>query len=272
MESRLQPVQTHMVARLVGFHEYTQAIVRFEQLVAASSPQELAVADEIISSHDELAIYTNLSSRIERYPSRLSEKPAADAKAKRGLAWLMGLARVELGAMAAGFTDHSSPFDLVPVTAFEREQHFEMLLDGARMHYWALHNDPIALHYANWSRTPVVSLARGTPLTSAQGGDELRAIAYARRVAIANEFVEAVARQYGNQLDLNQQAELTQWHRELSKLQSRIVFDVLGLGRLVMQQSNTTSDGGERWLACGRLVAIAKDELASGKAQVRKLR
>lgn len=259
-----------MVARLVGFSEYTQALVHFEQLVAAASPQELAVADDVISSHGEFAIYTNLSSRIERLPSRLSEKPAADVEAKRGLAWLMGLARVELGAMAAGFTDHSSPFDLLPATAFERTQHFEMLLDGARMHYWALHNDPIAIHYGNWARLPVVSLTPGTPLSPVQGGDERRAIAYARRVVIANRFVQAVARQYGNQLDLNQQAELQQWHHALRKLQFRMVFDVLGLGRVVTQQS--VSNGSERWNACGPLVQFAKDELRSGNAQVRQIR
>ena len=86
----------------------------FDRLLEIASLEEYKVLDEIVQGRDECTIYTNLSRHLEKEPSTLSEvaQRPDDDFARRGLAWIMALARVALGAMAAGFTEKPYQFDL----------------------------------------------------------------------------------------------------------------------------------------------------------------
>ncbi|MDA1055575.1 MAG: hypothetical protein O3C40_34705 [Planctomycetota bacterium] len=179
--------------------------------------------EEIVKQRDEFVVYTNLS---RRYEDDFTRAVAGD-RAKRGLGWIMALARVELGAMRAGFTDERSPFERVPPSRYEMPQYTEILLDSARTHYLALGNDPVAQNFARWS---------GPPLTSGRMPDKARvpverqAIAYARRAVIASQFADAVERLGQSRLTSEQYAQLQQAKQNLESLRSAIVYRILGLG------------------------------------------
>ena len=83
---------------MVGFLEYGQALANLTKFVDNATPDEVDLAEQIVRERDDLVVYTNVSRRVEKEPGALSEPPqgAADNFERRGLAWLMGLARVEL--------------------------------------------------------------------------------------------------------------------------------------------------------------------------------
>src|SRR5262245_48692120 len=110
--TQLPPVNPQLVNRVVGYLEYSQALTNFDRLLEVATPSELSAMQSLIEDHPEFTIYTNLSQRFETGPTMLSERPehTGDDFAHRGLDWMMALARVELGAMAAGFTTSTDPF------------------------------------------------------------------------------------------------------------------------------------------------------------------
>lgn len=190
------------VARLVGFLEYQNALGCLDSLVRMSSPEEVTVYDELIRERPELAVYTNLSRRCTTGPSSLNEPVAAGATyEQRGLRWVTALARVELAAMLAAFTSLPKPFENVNAGPFDLEQYRELLLDGARCHYWALRNDPAL---------PAV-------LRDASLGQPL--LCYSRRVGLARSMLAAASQ--SDQFALEQYQELKAWHDSLNNLDSR---------------------------------------------------
>jgi hypothetical protein len=257
-------VKTEVVTRMVGYLEYGRALALLDGLVRRATPEELKVIDEFIASRPEYTVYTNLSRKWENQPSSLSEAATpGDSFARQGLPWVMALARVELGALVAGFTERARPFAVLPPTAYEYQAFRSMMLDSLRSHYHALRQDPVAQAYFAYrldhSKTSDVRQGKS-------GVNEQQAIAYARRVAITREFLSAVRELGASDLSPSQQVELAQWEAQLNELLSTILVKVLGLGYAseVVVQSGTSTN----WQACGRLLQIAQQELQSGKATV----
>ena len=100
--------------RLVGFSEYATALNMFTKLVGISNDQELQEMDEMIKDHPSLTVFTNLSRGITPPTSTIAETALNQEQryGKQGLAWMMALARVEYGAMVAGFTDIENHYHL----------------------------------------------------------------------------------------------------------------------------------------------------------------
>jgi hypothetical protein len=227
--AKLPSMNTDDMRRLVGYSEYTRALSLLDPLVTRATAAELKIMDEIVGSRKEFTVYTNLSARIPKKAASSLDVPAdpSDDSAKRGLAWVMALARVELGAMVAGFTGRGDPFALVPPTRFELPAYSHLLLDGARTHYFALGNDPVVSLYMTYRNKPLTVAER-------EGGradiNETQAIAYGRRVALAREFVRAVQSLGRGQLTSQQTAELQSWDQDLTALIEIIAYKILGLG------------------------------------------
>ena len=102
------------------------------------SPGELEAVEQIVLADNRLAFDTNLSRRVESTPGPLSEQPSPEGYRRHSLAWVMGLARVELGAMVAAFTETPKPFQFVKPSGYEAEAYRELLLDGLRHHVLTL--------------------------------------------------------------------------------------------------------------------------------------
>jgi hypothetical protein len=196
--------------RVVGYLEYFEAVQRFDKLVSLCNRQELAAIDALLGRHDEFAIYTNLSRKFEKSAGPLSELPLRpeDRFERRGLKWMIALAKVELGGVLAGFTNLKRPFEVFPATNFDRDEVAELLLDGTRTHYHVLKNDPKL----------AVILKRKSPDTELLG--------YARSLVLAQAFSQAAQRAWNGRLDEGQKAELKGWQTAIQEWQKRMQLNV----------------------------------------------
>lgn len=245
-----------MIFRLVGSYEYIKALEHFDALTQISDQNELQVFDEIIREKDEFAVYVNLSRHLQRTDTTLSEA-SVDAEhnfERRGLAWVTALARVEVGAMLAGFTNVESPFEWVGPRPLELAAYRELLEDGTRTHYWALANDP------DFQR-----IATGRP--------DHKTVAYVRRLTVANAFLDAAAKAGVNTDDLTPQQmnELAKWKSDLGQVQFAMIANIRNyLGTKSRSRSSTTSSTQDidSVRACTVLLQGEKYELARGTASV----
>jgi hypothetical protein len=196
-----------MVARLVGFWEYMLALKHSDELVKQSTAEELELYDKLVRDRNEFAVYTNLSRKEDRGigSSLIADTEPGDTSERRGLAWVTALARVELGAMLAAFTDISTPFEVYPSTPFDRDAYQDLILDGARSHYWALNND---------SRFRKV--VRGTP--------DKEMLAYLRRLGMTRKMVSAAAS--AGDYTAPQYQELKTWHQQLETFEAELALKI----------------------------------------------
>jgi NADH:ubiquinone oxidoreductase subunit len=196
--------------RVVGFLEFAEALQRFDKLVAICSPEELQVIEGLLSRRDEFAIFTNLSRLFEKVPGPLSEQPLGpeDRFERRGLKWMMALARVEVGGVLAGFTNLKRPFETFPGTGYDRAEYAEMILDGLRTHYHVLRND-LKLDAVLKRKAPDVELLN-----------------YARSLVIAQAFCQAANKEWNGRLHAAQEAKLKQWQASLRDWQNRMQRNV----------------------------------------------
>lgn len=196
--------------------EYTKALEHLDRFVDDASLRELEFADEIVRDNDHFIIYTNLSRRLEQQPNILSErgKNERDDFARHGLPWVLGLARIELGAMLAGFTSAAEPFQLVvppkksprSPERYGAEEYFELLLDGMRTHYWSLKNDPEVWNYRK-SGVPVEHL-----------------VTYTRRLTVARQFLVAAETTAPGVLNPAQTRLLGEWGQELAAVHRMLIY------------------------------------------------
>lgn len=142
----------------MGSFEYWNSLRQLEQLLKISNSKEIEFYDELISTRPEFSFHIGLakaiagdeidfdatkivltdSGKATDIPRR---KPQGNQSLRTGLAWLMALARVELGSSLAAYTDSESPFDTLKPTAFDRRQ-FELLVyDDALFHWFTLTKD-----------------------------------------------------------------------------------------------------------------------------------
>lgn len=251
---KLAPADRTLIFRLVGFYEYIKALEHFDRLIQMCDQDELKVIDDIIREKDEFAVYVNLSRRLQRGNSNLSETAAdgEDNFERRGFAWVTALARVEVGAMFAGFTSVMSPFEWVRPSQMESAAYRELLEDGMRTHYWALVNDP-----------EFQQIATGRP--------DHKTVAYVRRLTVARAFLEAAAKIGGAQLAPEQIAELHKWKSDLDKVQYGMIANIESyLGSFSRSNSKTSSNTKDidAVYACGKMLKGEKYELAQGTASI----
>ena len=237
-DASVTPQDARQAALIVGFLEYGQAISRFDKLVSMSTEEELDAFNGIVESQDELAIFTNLSRRVQRGPSSLVAKKQDpnDNFERRGLAWLMALARVELGATLAGFTDHKRPFLIVAGNGYGQQEYKELLQDGMRMHYWSLADDSGMQRLRN-KRVP-----------------DRESLAYVRRLTVAQSFLQAAFEIAATKYSAVQLVELRTWKKNLDELQGTLVGSIRLYLASRVDRSGSDRDLLDRCqIACNRL-------------------
>lgn len=199
------------------------ALENLERLLAAVTPEELEVVEQIIASRDEFSVFTNLSRQFATGDSTLNEVPQnpQDTFHRRGLAWVMALARIELATMLVGFSDIKRPLTQIRPTPLELPAYLELLADAARCHNWSLFHDPVA-------KNP-----RAAKLSDAQ------AVAYVRRVHLARSLIAALKTAAGD-LAPPQIAEFKKWDQRLAELEFLLLYDVLRLGTRQVDRGSLT--------------------------------
>lgn len=243
----VKPRDPSVMYRLVGYQEYSNSLSYLQRLVQSSTVDELKVIDAVVRDYGELGVYTNLSRRFApQQPSPLAEI-GSDNYERRGLAWVMALARVELGAMLAGFSNQKDPFFAVGrPSPGELPALKELLWDGARTHYWALMADPQVER--------ALEASAGSP----------RYMAHGRRLFLTLAFLEAATNLTSGELTPAQRQEASSWNKDLEKLGLLYVTKLAdSLGQRTRTTSSAIQETTSLW-SCPQLVNAAMIKL-SGK-------
>jgi len=232
--------------------EYGTALRYLDDLLRQLKPEELAAVDAIVSKRAEFTVYTNIARRVQSAPTSLVP-PAEIEQGKterRGLPWVLALARVELGGILATFGSHPSPFEAVGPSQYEMPAYKQLLLDGAETHYWALAQDPEARRIAKIDPT-------------------VETLAYIRRLSVARHFLYAAIRSNAAEINQIQLAEAMVQKENLDKLRnvySSNVADYLA-SLNYSKQSTTSKTTGKWWLdGCRQQLAKEPQALATGGA------
>lgn len=234
-----------MVYRLVGFIEYGKAVEFLDEFLKKAEPGEIEIAEQIVREQNQFAIYTNLS-RTMQGQTQFSEQPrmAGDRFRRHGLAWMMALARVELGAMLAGFTSHPRPFHAVKPSKYEADAFRNLLLDGYRSHYWALKRDPVVSAYYKL----------GIP--------ENHIITYGRRATVARHFLRAVRDGSYQEFSGRQLAELSVHESDLRRLQLAYLYCLSKKNSTIENETVT-----EKLKVCPSLLSAVYSEKTASRSR-----
>jgi hypothetical protein len=239
----IPPQDPELIYRIVGFLEYGMAIKHLDEFIRRASADELEIADGIVRRRPQFDVRVQLSQDLVG-PGQLNQRIGANAgnRTASGLAWVVALARVELGAMLAGFTSVPKPFHMTAPTPYETEAYREILSDGLLVHYWSLKHDPAI---SNYPRT-------GVP--------EEHAITYGRRLGVARRFLDASREFSRTRLSPGQQAELNSWERDFRRLELVLLYC---LSQKVSTSGEASEVVSQRFMACPPLLDAARRELGS---------
>jgi len=240
------------MARIVGTLEYLSALRNFDAFLQAASSEEIAAADKIVSSRPQFTVFTELADRFRQGPGTSRTSPAAlEASQKRGLMWVVALARLEAGAILATFTTIAAPFETVGPTKWEMPAYKNLLMDGAQTHYLALTND---------SNVAVVALKL----------PDTEMLAYIRRLHLTRTMLNAAARSNARELSPHDWSELEAQDRQLQSTHDRFSLRVkryiASLNSYSRESKTTVSDPYTKVNACGAILWGEKVELAAGTA------
>jgi len=111
--------------RLVGSYEYGTSLIDLGKLVDSSTSEEIAVYDKLIAMNPEYSFFS-------------------DGDLKTSLAWMMALARIELGATMSMYGKTEDPFGAavkVGGLEFGAEEYLEILVDDLATHLKAAQMD-----------------------------------------------------------------------------------------------------------------------------------
>ena len=133
--------------RVVGSYEYGTALDHLGDLVDSSTPEQVEVYDKLIQSRPEYSFHSGVVMELGLNTKlTLSEREELDTKyLKHSLAWMMALARVELGATMSMYGETNDPFgDAVAVggNEFGADEYLEILLDDVAAHLKTAEIDP----------------------------------------------------------------------------------------------------------------------------------
>ena len=249
--------------QIVGYQEYANALNHLIPLVQNANAEQLEAYNEIVSELDEFSVYVNLSRRFgrlagtsigQRYKqSHLHEFPQVpnDDFRRRGIGWVLALARLEHGAIEVGYQESANPFSLNNLTAIERMPFAELLLDGARSHYWSMSSDPVTYQLIKGQVAKV---------------SDRTALAYGRRAVMVQHMLETLDKIAGNSFKPAPRNELQVWHRELSSIREGVTFVMYETYRAVIEQQGFE---GIDLCGCPALVDGIRRDISEGKGKVR---
>lgn len=246
----ITPADTRRALQLVGFYEYGNALNHFHQLLVSSTSEELEAMDNIVRRHPEFTVYTNLSEKVQTGPSSLStvKQYRNEAEKLEGFRGVIALARVEFGSILAGFTDAAQPYLSMPAHEFDAEAYQELLLDGARTHYWSLLNDP--------RLEKVIDTTPENPIV----------LAYTRRLVIARSMLAAATRFGRLKYNNIQMRELSSWRDSLDEVQDALVSNIQVFLTDIEQTTRSRSKTTTKYTdACYRMLQAERRLNAGGR-------
>lgn len=250
----MTPQDESLVYRVVGSLEYVSALRNLDAFLKDATQDELKAADEIVRSRPQFAVYSQLAERFRpgNGPGSAELKTQSRSPERRGLIWVVALARLEAGAIIGTFTTIPAPFEVVGPTQYEMPAYKELLMDGAQMHFWGLAND-----------------AHLPDVTKSIPGTEM--LAYLRRLNLARKMLSAAVRSNAKELAPQEWVQVVEEDQKLLELrdgfEATITAYVISLNR-VSQSSSTSTSNRNSVGACGAQLAGERAELRAGTATV----
>ena len=210
------------------------ALRHLDAFLKNATQDELKAADDIVRSRPQFAVYSQLAERFRpgNAPPAKETTGSADSKTqsrspeRRGLMWVVALARLEAGAIIGTFTTIPAPFEVVGPTEYEMPAYKELLMDGAQMHFWGLAND-----------------AHLPDVTKSIPGTEM--LAYLRRLNLARKMLSAAVRSNAKELTPQQWSQVVEQDQKMLELRDgfevTITAYVISLNRVSQSSSTGTS-------------------------------
>ena len=136
--------------RLVGSYEYGTALINLGALVDSSTPEQIEVYDKLIGTKSEYSFYSGVVSSLgldTDFSSLEGESSSDDVESgylKHSLAWMMALARVELGATMSMYGEGEDPFGqavMIGGVGFGADEYLSILVDDVSAHLKAAQTD-----------------------------------------------------------------------------------------------------------------------------------
>jgi len=197
-----------MARRVVGYLEYGNTLAKLDRLVSLSDTKDLEAIDAIIGDRDEFALFRELPPEFD--PDLRSENQndgregSEPADAKLGLAWVIALARVEFGAIIAGFTTHPEPYVFVKPDTYAYRETMQLLLEGVVEHYADLKNDEAFNDYLK------------------RNNGFLAALTISRRIRIARSMLRPIMQPERSRYSTDQANQLEIAARDLDRGQKEV--------------------------------------------------
>ena len=128
---------------MVGTYEYSQALEHLQPLIASSTTEEIAIYDAILRDRPEFSFYGGMS-RLPgmpqelQFPDRTARQKFDDEFLRQGLASMLALAKIELGATVSMYGQVQRPFEIYPPNNFDLATFLQLLADDAVAHMKSL--------------------------------------------------------------------------------------------------------------------------------------
>ena len=196
--------------RFVGSYEYANALDSFNRLLAISSLEELLVYDKILNERPEFTYFNGANTAFAvrpdmRMANPFDRKKFNDSFQKRGLAWMMALARVELGATMSLYGDNPRPFETISTSNFDLVPYVEVLADDVVAHMKSLAQE------ADFEE--VVRRSRKIDTWT---------LAYLRRIKLIRDMLSALS-SVGDEVV---KTRIRPYDRELKKYEKRLIQQI----------------------------------------------
>lgn len=196
--------------RIVGSHEYGNAIESFEQLAERSTQEEIEVYDKLIREKPEFSYYSGVATTLglAQHVSSSDEEQRMEFDQeyrKSSLAWLLALARVELGSTISLYGKSDTPFEQVVSSQFGTREFVQVLQDDLVAHLKAVPREP------GFQR----SLNRQQPTDSGT-------LAYLRRITLIYDMLQQVVKSS----DAETAAAARPYEKEVGEYANQIVTKI----------------------------------------------
>ena len=204
------PTDESIPYRLVGSFEYVRALEAFHQLLSMSSTDELAIYDEVLKERIEFSFVNGVNLAFAAPPDLLQSREGDRARfsnefLKKGLAWMMALARIELSATSSLYGNSRYPFESLDVTPYDAAPFVDILRDDVLAHLRSLAQEPGFREVTRRSRKP-----------------DTWTLAYLRRIKLIRDMLATLERVGGPTVS----ADIQPLNKELDKYRRDLVESV----------------------------------------------
>ena len=253
-QSGFQPSDESIPYRLVGSYEYLNALKQFMKLIEISTTDEIKVYDKILNKRAEFSFFSGVNTAFNEKPDLAKANPFERQKfnddfIKKGLAWMMALARIELAATSSLYGDVKQPFTAIEDSQFDAEPYLKILQDDVVAHMRSLAQEPGFTEVLRRSRTP-----------------DTWTLAYLRRIKLIRDMLQTLQDVGGPSV----QAEIEPLAYELRKHQRNLVEQVesatVSSGSEYAVKSGGTRISRQQTTTVGQCKTFVDNNLGSGSA------